>query len=176
MIPMTEPSRFMGDIYSGRVVRYGAILKDAVSGQIVGHLKETGLMSSILTDLMCPPLSVALETLNVAGHLATNLQLRGLRKSVDDIQKTLDGLKLTTNIAALASVAGLGVSIVGFALINKRLSKIDSKLDDVAGEISAVKKMLSDLKMGWDAMSNARFSRAVETIVAAECADTATQQ
>jgi hypothetical protein len=169
---MTEPVLFMGDIYSGRVVRYGAILKDAVSGQIVGHLKETGQMASILTDLMCPQFSAALETVNIAGHLATNWQLRGLRKSVDDIQKMLDGLQLTTNIAALASVAGLGVSIAGFALVNKRLNKIDSKLDNVAGEISAVKLMLAELKMGWDAMSTARFSRAVETIVAAEGAET----
>lgn len=41
-IPFEVPAQFMAKVLSGEYVRYGGIIKDAVTGQVIGHLKEAG--------------------------------------------------------------------------------------------------------------------------------------
>ena len=42
----------------------------------------------------------------------------------------VEGLQLATNVAAISSVAGLGVSVAGFAAINSKLIRIEGKIDN----------------------------------------------
>ena len=176
-ILMEEPAKYIAEIAAGKVIRYGAILKDAGTGQIIGHLKEAGQMGEILSSIASSPFS-AISSLNpvsmltdVVGHTINGIQIREVQKSVDQIQQTLQGLELVTNVAALSSLAGLGVSVAGFAAVNTKLNKIDAKLDDIADNVVAIKNVLKGLHEGWDAMSNAKLQRAAETILVAEQAN-----
>jgi hypothetical protein len=54
-IPFEYPSRLLADIATGQVVRYGTILKDAATGRIVSHMQETGVVQSILSNLVTGP-------------------------------------------------------------------------------------------------------------------------
>ena len=47
LIPFRIPFDFAADVAVGKIVRYGAILKDAQTGRIVAHLQETGLFHSV---------------------------------------------------------------------------------------------------------------------------------
>ncbi|MFO1275236.1 MAG: hypothetical protein U1F21_04265 [Sphaerotilus natans] len=49
-IPFDLPFSSFEDIANGDIVRYGAILKDAETGRIVGHLQESGIAQSLLSQ------------------------------------------------------------------------------------------------------------------------------
>ena len=173
-ILMEEPARYFSEIAAGKVVRYGAILKDAATGKIVGHLKETGQMGEILSSIVpssfstissLNPISVGLD---VIGNGINTYQIHGVQKSIDQIQETLQGLEFATNVAALSSIASLGVSVAGFAAINTKLNKIEVKLDDIVDDVVAIKSVLKGLHEGWDAMSKAKLQKAAENILVAE--------
>jgi hypothetical protein len=170
-IPMEAPAKYIAEMAAGKVLRYGAILKDAGTGQIVGHLKETGQMSQLLSNIATLPLSSASIPIDVIGHAVTAYKINGVQNSVDQIQQTLQGLGLITNVAALSSIAGLGVSVAGFAAVNTKLNKIDTKLDGIADNVVAIKEVLKGLHEGWQAMSNAKLRKAAETILVAEQAN-----
>tara|TARA_R110000772_G_scaffold266469_1_gene389012 strand:- start:41456 stop:42223 length:768 start_codon:yes stop_codon:yes gene_type:complete len=88
------------------------------------------------------------------------------------VKAIVDGLQLATNVAAIASVAGLGVSVAGFAMVQSKLKSMDSKLDGIAGDVQSIKLALSELSLSWDALSDARFDAATETLIVAEKAST----
>ena len=183
-IPMEPPTTFMAQLAAGKLVRYGAILKDVNTGQIVGHLKEVGDLGSWLSNIDLPPLSmlgnvnpVTLVTgaANLGLQATANMQLVGIKERVIRIQATLEGMQLATNVAALASVASLGISVAGFAAVNRKLTHIESKLDAVANDIAVIKKTLGEMHLSWEAMSLAKLQKASETLVAAESASTVTR-
>ncbi len=164
---MQEPAKYIADMALNKVVRHGGILKDVATGQIVGHLKETGQMGGLLSNA-APSLFSAASSLNpvslgvdALGHGVNAYQIEG-------IKKTLEGLSLITNISAISSVAGLGVSVAGFAVVNNKLNKIESKLDTVVDDVAVIKNMLNDIHKSWEAMSNARLQKAAKTITVAE--------
>lgn len=46
------PAQFLQGIATGDIIRYGAILKDAGTGRIVGHLQESGIAQSLLSQTL----------------------------------------------------------------------------------------------------------------------------
>jgi hypothetical protein len=126
-IPMEVPARFLADVVSGAVVRYGCILKDADSGRIVGHLKEVGQGAVLLSRLPLPSLGTAVQ---VGQWLDTHSQLQHIRH-------TLSALQLVSTVGAVASVAGLGVSVAGFAVVLNRLDRLESRLNEAMGALRA---------------------------------------
>ena len=168
-IPMEEPLKFMLD---PNVRRFGAILKNINTGQIVGHLKETGEMGRLLSSLPAlggfNPVSIGVDILDRG---IKTYQISNVQKTVDQLQQTVEGLQLATNIAAWSSVANLGVSVAGFAIVTRKLERIDSKLDKVVDGIESIKHTLNSLDQSWEAMSSARLQRAAESLVVSEQAD-----
>lgn len=169
-IPMEPPAVFMAGLKAGDLVRYGAIIKDVGTGKIVGHLKEAGQFGEILSGLgLSPanvfrsfnPLSAAAELANIALNVDSSVQLRAIKEQ-------LNALQLMTNVAALTSVAGLGVSIGGFAALNAKLSRIETKLDSVASNVATIKATLAEMQMSWETMALARIENAAQTLVTAE--------
>jgi hypothetical protein len=168
-IEMQIPAQFLFGESVGKIVRYGTILKDVDTGRILGHLKEAGEMGKFFSDIAVNPIKGVAD---IALNIDQSIQLRQLQGSVQDIKQTLEQLGLVTNVAALASIAGLGVSIAGFAIVSAKLNKIESKLDEMAVDITAIKKGLDNLNIKWDAMSEARLQTAGECMLVAERATT----
>lgn len=168
---MVEPAIYLAQIAAGKIVRYGAILKDANTGQIVGHLKEAGGMGELLSSvapsalMLSNPVTAVASVAGVLGDVYQGVQLH-------QIQETLKGLGMMTNIAAFSSVAGLGVSVAGFALVNKKLNTMDSKLDSIASDVSIIMRAVDELKISWQEMSNAQLQKATQDLITAEKAET----
>ena len=153
-IPMEVPARFLADMVSGAVVRYGCILKDAASGRIVGHLKEVGQATVLLSRLPLPSLGMVAQ---VGQWLDTHAQLR-------HIQTALSQLQLIGTVGAVAGVAGLGVSVAGFALVLNRLDRLESRLNDAMGTLRAEVERLhlkldllaaAELRSAWERLDGA---------------------
>jgi hypothetical protein len=53
-IPFEIPAKFAGDIANGTLIRFGALLKDSNSGNIVAHLQETGVAESLMRGALSP--------------------------------------------------------------------------------------------------------------------------
>lgn len=170
-ILMEEPLKYMLD---PNVRRFGAILKNINTGQIVGHVKETGEMGKLLSNLPAlagfNPLSVAVDVLDRG---IKTYQISNVQKTVDQIQQTLEGMQLATNIAAWSSVANLGVSVAGFAVVTQKLNRIDSKIDGMVDDLEIIKQALKSLDQNWESMTTAKLQRAAEDILVSERADSA---
>ena len=156
-IPMQASAQYLPGLLSGELIRYGTILKSATSGQIVGHLKEAGSFASLVGGVPISPLSAVMDGINTVSSLSANLQLR-------QVQKTVESLRLITELGAAASVASLGVSVIGFAAVIHRLGKIDGKLDSLASQMGSISKTLSDQGLKWDLFTMAALERAAAYI------------
>lgn len=88
----------------------------------------------------------------------------GASEAMSRIQPALEALKLTSTVGALASVANLGVSCAGFALVMQRLSRIDGKLDQVLGKIDQLRNSVERLHVHLEALSIARVQAAAESL------------
>lgn len=150
MIEFVIPWEFLPRVVSGELVRYGAVLKDAVTGRIVGHLKEVGNFSQLLGN----PLT---DGISVVSNIVQNFQLRS-------IGKTLESLQLINNIGAVASLATLGVSVVGFAVVTSKLNKIDEKLDVVLEKLEVIKEILENLQMKQEVLEFAEVETASQQL------------
>lgn len=126
-IPFEIPAKYAGDLLSGNLVRAGALLKDSSSGQIVAHLQETGVAQKLISSAVSSPFS-PVELLNTPAALAANVQLVQLKAMVESLQ--------ILQIANLgATVAGIGVSAIGFALMNKKLNSLQSQITTFADRV-----------------------------------------
>lgn len=119
-IPFEVPAHFAAAINSGSIVRAGALLKDSGTGKIVAHLQETGLAQQLMDSAVSSPFS-PLQALNTPSSLAANLQLVQLNKMVEGLQ-----ILQFANLGATA--AGIGVSVIGFALMNKKLNSMQAQI------------------------------------------------
>ena len=151
------PSEFISKINSKEYIRVGTLIKNK-AGKIVGHLKEVG-MESVLDDFNIPtnPISVGVEAVKAVSGVAQNFQLR-------EMHKLLESLQLVNNIGALASVATLGVSVVGFAIVTNKLNKLEEKLDVTLEKVDRVLEIVENLNMKQDVLEFAEVKTASEQL------------
>ena len=164
-IPMQIPEQFLSRILNGEVIRHGAILQEVASGKIVGHLKEAGQFGSTLSQLPVSPLGALTDVASLAANMHPNIQFKTL-------QQAMEVLQLSNTIGAVTSVASMGVSVAGFAVVMNRLKQIETKLDAVANEIQSIREALEQSNLKWEAMTMSKLSHASERLITAEAATT----
>ncbi|MCZ2105082.1 MAG: hypothetical protein OZ923_13045 [Comamonadaceae bacterium] len=127
-IPFEIPAEFATRMATGELLRYGAILKDAGTGQIVGHLQETGLLQAALSSVAGSPFSLVSDALNLGSNLYTAVQITQIKAVMHALQ--------TLQIGTLGvSLAGVGVSVAGFMYMRRRFNALDKRLDEIINEI-----------------------------------------
>jgi len=132
-IPFDLPLRFLPGLASGDIVRYGAILKDAATGQILGHLQESGIAQSLMSQALssaASPLSLASSVLNTGTSLYTAIQVRQLKAMME----TLQALQVAT---LGVSLVGVGVSVAGFLYMRQRFNNLDVRIDKLIDAVKA---------------------------------------
>ena len=153
-IPMEIPAALLRAVIDGRAVRYGCVVKDGATGRILGHLKEVGRLSETLASIPLGPVTTAVQ---IGQWIDTHGQLRHIRQ-------TLDHLQLISSVGAVASVVGLGVSVAGFALVLRRLDRLESGLNAAMGKLQSVVERLhlkldllqmAELRTAWEQLTGA---------------------
>jgi hypothetical protein len=110
-------------LIDGSLKRYGGIIRETGTGQIVRHLVEPPGLTEALSKLPFPPtLDGTPFVPNLVGHGITISKL-------NNIQTTLSSVLGLTQIAAGASVLNLGVSLAGFIYMGFKLNQIQASLD-----------------------------------------------
>lgn len=132
-IPFEVPAELLSRLASGELVRYGTILKDSVTGQIVRHVQETGVAQTILSNLAAgpfAPISMVADIVNAGASIYTGVQVSQLKAMLEVLQ--------SLQVATLGvSLAGVAVSVAGFYHLNKRFTALEKRMDQVGSIIRA---------------------------------------
>ncbi|WP_370301051.1 hypothetical protein [Pseudooceanicola sp.] len=137
-IPFRVPNEFLVEQALGTVKRYGAILKDVETGRIVAHVQETGMLQRILDVGLSVEPSGASNILGLVQNAKIINQLNALQQSFQFLQS----LQLV-NIAS--SVAGIGVSAAGTALVLRRLNVVNQRLGRIEETVGKLPQQIRDL-------------------------------
>jgi hypothetical protein len=135
-IPFKVPSEFLADYAVGEVKRIGTNLVRANSGRIVGHLQEAGRFSSNLAGGFNP----IVQGTQLASSVAANVQLH-------QVKKMLASLQLLTSATLAVSAINLGVSVLGFVMVTRRLDQLGSQLERLEGMLIGTHQMLAEMNL-----------------------------
>lgn len=139
------PAKFLAHGIPENVVRYGAILKDAETGRIVGHLQESGLGQSLL-DMVSGGIQAPLSSLPSVVDIGTGVYSAVKLNQLHVMMQTLQTLQVAT---LGTSLVGLGVSVAGFIHMHQRFNAVDQKLQELQDAIDR----------GFEAQRQAEFRR-----------------
>lgn len=132
-IPFEISGELLGRVASGELVRYGTILKDAATGQIVRHVQETGVAQSVLSTLASgpfSPISMGAEVVNAGASIYTGVKINQLQ--------VMMGVLQSLQVATLGvSLVGVGVSVAGFYHMHKRFNSLEKRMEHVGEAIRA---------------------------------------
>ena len=142
MIPFAIPAKFLAGCLSGDLVRYGAILKDASNGQIVGHLQETGLVQNILQGGLSFDPTGATGLIGVVQNAGMSRQLSSMQESLGSVQGALGTVQYLQYATLFSSVAGIGVTAATSIMIMRRLDKLDDTLEVIEDRITDLPRKL----------------------------------
>ena len=87
------------------------------------------------------------------------------------IQQTLNTVQTLATVGAVASVASLGVSVAGFAVVIKKLNRMEGKLDRMLAETARVRGLVERLHVKVDALPMAVLSARLEEVAMARLYD-----
>jgi hypothetical protein len=145
-------------VLDGTLARPGCVLKEVANGRIVGHLKElAGLERALSLFPLNPLLSGASAVAQFGRWAETHAQLK-------HIQDMLTRLQLVGGVGALASAAGLGVSVAGFAVVLRRLERLEQNLNQALDRLRAdVERLhlkldmlqMAELRAAWEQLAGA---------------------
>lgn len=137
------PARFLAAEAAQTITRYGAILKDNATGQIVGHLQQTGGWSGLLGQ--GPQLASRVgegflnpfgSVIGAVGAVDGMIQDRKILAGIQQLQASIGGLKML-NIATLAtSVIGIGVTVASTAVMLSRIDGVSRHLDGIEARLA----------------------------------------
>ena len=131
------PENLLLAIRSGEANLVGTLIKDATSGKILAHVQPTRAFDAILHTSLNGVASTFSQGFNPLG-LVTAIQNEQIKSRLTGIQSTL-GLMQNLQIANLAvSGLGLGVSVVGFAVMMRRLKGIESHISALGEQLQQV--------------------------------------
>lgn len=118
-------------LLDGKLTRYGGVIRETATGQIVRHLVES---PSLTSKLMTLPASPILGSVS----LATDLIGRGITiHKINQVREMLFPILGLSQIAAGASVLGVGFSLAGFAYMGHKLNQIQTSLSKIQQSMEA---------------------------------------
>jgi hypothetical protein len=116
------------------------------NGQFAAALVPTSGLAERLASL-----PITGSAVQAAGSALTDLTV---------VAPALEKLQLISTIGAVASVANVGISLVGFAVVLHRLNRIEGKLDQMMTKVDELKHAVEALGIELHALLLARLSSA----------------
>lgn len=148
------PSHIAEGLHHGALERFGGVIRDVGSKQVVMWLRENG--ASSVVNMPGLPLNLIIGGLNavatgakayveekgftdVNGRLdRANEKLDGISGQVGDVGRNLQHMQGILQITSAASILNLGVSVVGFAIIAQRLRELEKRLQKAQEVLSKI--------------------------------------
>ena len=135
---------------------------DAKTGRFVAPLVPGDGLQRILSSLSRNPADAAIQVAASPG-ISSSLPV-------------LQTMQLVGSVGALASVANLAISCVGFTLVLQRLGRIEGKLDEMLTKLDVLQDSVRQLQGHADALSLARVRAAGDSLDRAVSADSSSKR
>jgi hypothetical protein len=146
-IPFSLPAKFAAGLADGSIIRIGTLIKDSATGRILAHVQESGLAQQLLGGSMpFTPVGAVMQIAQLGSTAAANVQIHQLKGMIENLQ-----LLQYANIGI--SAAGLGVSVIGFVLINRKLKSLEVDISSLS------EKMDRHIQASSDRYYRPHFSR-----------------
>lgn len=136
------PEHLVKGVVTGEYTVTGSILR-AASGQIVGHLQETGSFSSIVSVLIngggVPGPMLAIKSADAALRVVNTIQNEQIKAGIAIVQ--------SLQVATLAaSGLSIGVSVAGAAILHKQIAKVERKINEIEAGLELLTKKIEELR------------------------------
>jgi hypothetical protein len=143
---LSIPQNVAAGLANGEYTRFGGIVRDA-SGRIIAHLMDVAPSAAGNAALagISPPLAAANFLVQSGSGIYTSIKVRAIDQKMNLVLQALNSVLASSQIAAFASVAGIGVTIASTVYLAHRLNKISHQLGQI-------QKGLDSLKEGQDNM------------------------
>lgn len=140
------PAKFQLAEQLGTIERVGAILKDSQTGKIVAHLQESavgqGVIGSLPSMALGGPINALGAGVKTGAEIYNTVQITQLKHMVETMQ-------LLQYSSIGISLVGLGATVVGFAIINKKLTAIEKSVAQLAHKIDFHFEQLYQRELRW---------------------------
>ena len=105
----TVPEHLMAGVSSGQLEVLGSIIRSTSSGKIVAHLQEAAPLANLLAraplDLATAPVDLAAQAIQIGQN--------------EQIKAGIDALRELQTAGLVLNAASIGVSVAGFAMLNR---------------------------------------------------------
>lgn len=118
------PQHLGPGLANGSLERFGTIIKNVDTGKIIAHVQETGAGQQLMGSILGSPFS----GLNLVSSLFTNVEISKVKRMVESLQ-----LLQYANLGI--AFAGIGISVVGFAVVSKKLNDIKQSIGILSHQI-----------------------------------------
>ena len=132
------PPELVQGVASGIYTITGSVVRDVASGRGVGFLQETGVLQTLLGNVMTSGANPLGALVNLGLGAASVIQNQQIKSRLAELQSSLAILQ-NLQIGTLAvSGLGLGISVAGFAVMLKRLKGIEGHLGTIESKIDSI--------------------------------------
>lgn len=147
-IPVSQ----LAGILLGTHTVHGGVIRDGL-GRITSHLVTGGGAQTLLSSFV--------PGLGTIGSLINAGQLYSVGKNVQQVQQTVNTVLQVSMAGTALSGLGLVTSIAGFAYLNQRLKKVETKL-------SLLEKHIKEVKLILQSQQRAQLHTAIDCLRQAE--------
>ncbi|PSL16052.1 hypothetical protein [Shimia abyssi] len=144
-IPFSAALEHLPGLSSGKLVRYGAILKDAQTGKIVGHLQETGLLRTVMEQ--APGLLSGANPVGAGLSVFQTIQNEQIKSRMAALESLMGGMKNLQLATLGTSVLGIGVTVASTAIVLHRLNHIGAAVERMEEKIDAIPKVWEEARI-----------------------------
>ncbi|RYG86623.1 MAG: hypothetical protein EON59_09535, partial [Alphaproteobacteria bacterium] len=140
----TVPEEFRSGLADRTLRVVGSAIRDVSTGQLRGFLQEAAPLQNLFPALL--KLAPGLELATAPLEVAQLVQGEAIRAGVGRIE---DGVKLLTQISqvnAAIGVVGIGVSVIGFTVMARKIDQVKGAVDAMSDKIEGVSAKLDQIQ------------------------------
>jgi hypothetical protein len=117
---------------------FGSVIRDSGTGRIVYHLQEAAPLLGKLSGLsMNPAATLGLEAVGIVQNEVN-------RRAIKQVGVQVAALEGLAQLNLAVSAAGIGVSALGFAIIVRRLDRIETNIGKLETKIDTVISLIDE--------------------------------
>lgn len=139
------PEEFKAGLADQSLRVVGSVIRDAGSGQIRGFLQEATPLQALVPNLLKLGLP-GMDLVNLPLSVAQLVQGEAIRNGVKRIEAGMEVLTQLGQLNAAVSVVGIGVSVVGFTVMARKIDHVKSAVDAMADKIEGVSAKLDQIQ------------------------------
>jgi hypothetical protein len=133
------PKHLAAGVQSGTLDVFGSVIRNTSTGEIAGFLQEAAPLAKLAANPLFGLAEIGLE----AGQLA---QGEVLRRGIRRVEAGVEMLSQLGTANLALSAAGIGIAVAGFALLARRIDRVQRSVDGMAGALETISTKVDQVR------------------------------